>query len=301
MDILGVDMALLGVDDLDAAQRFCRDFGLREAEASAGGSTFTTQDGTGIILRRASDTSLPLTRLSGSTCRETVWGVRSPETIEQIGAELSRDRQVQRDSAGVLHTTDDDDFSIAFQVTCRHSFTAEPARINVAGCPPQRGVNQRIDFRAPVLPRSIGHIVFFTPDPARSAKFYIDRLGFRLSDTFENNKGAFARAKGSADHHNLFFIGTDKVPPSMHHIEFHVTDFNEVMIGGKRLTERGWQTANGPGRHVLGSNYYWYFKTPCGGAFELGADIDVIDDNWVPGDWAYIPENTAGWQVAYKG
>ena len=301
MDILGVDTAILGIEDLEAAQRFCRDFGLKEIEGGAAGSTFLTQDGTGVTLRRASDAALPPTMLRGSTCRETVWGVRDQKCLEQIGAELSRDRQVQRDASGVLHTADDDGFPIAFQVTCRHSFDAQPARINVEGRPPQRGINQRIDFRAPVLPRSIGHIVYFTPNPQRSVQFYRERLGFRLTDSFENNKGAFARAQGSHDHHNLFFIGTEHMPASMHHIEFHVTDFNEVMVGGKKLTERGWQTANGPGRHVLGSNYYWYFKTPCGGAFELGADIDVVDDNWVPGDWAYIPENTAGWQVAYKG
>jgi len=137
MDILGVDMAVLGVDDLEAAQRFCRDFGLQEVEGGAAGSTFLTQDGTGVALRRASDSSLPPTMLRGSTCRETVWGVRDQQSLEQIGTELSRDRQVRRDALGVLHTADDDGFPIAFQVTRRHVFDAQPARSNVAGCQPQ--------------------------------------------------------------------------------------------------------------------------------------------------------------------
>ncbi len=300
MDILGVDLAILGVDDLDAARRFCGDFGLAEAEGGKAGATFETQDGTAIALCGAGNSSLPPTTLGGSTCRETVWGVRDQDALDRIGAELSRDRQIRRDAAGVLHSTDDDGLAIAFRVTRRHPFDAQPARINVAGCEPQRGVNRRIDLKVPVVPRSVGHIVFFSPNPKRSAEFYTERLGFRLTDTFQDNRGVFARAQGSHDHHNLFFIGTDKMPPSLHHIEFHVTDFNEVMIGGKKLTDRGWKTANGPGRHVLGSNYYWYFKTPCGGAFELGADIDFVDDDWVPGNWAFVPENTAGWRVAYE-
>jgi catechol 2,3-dioxygenase-like lactoylglutathione lyase family enzyme len=301
MDILGLDTAILGVDDLEAAQKFCRDFGLTETERGAAGSSFESQDGTGLVLRGSRDRGLPGTTLSGSTCREAVWGVREAATLERIGAELSRDRQVARDANGVLHTVDDDGLSIAFQLSRRHDFPAEPAKINVTGCPPQRGLNRRIDFNAPVVPRSLGHIVYFSPDPTRSIKFYAQRLGFRVTDSFAENKGTFARAAGSQDHHTLFFIGNKEMPARMQHIEFHVTDFNEVMVGGKRLTDRGWQTAMGPGRHVLGSNYFWYFKTPCGGAFELGADIDYVDDKWQPHEWAYVPENTAGWRVAYQG
>jgi catechol 2,3-dioxygenase-like lactoylglutathione lyase family enzyme len=301
MDILGLDTAVLGVDDLEAAQNFCRDFGLTEIERGTNGSHFETRDGTGVVLRRSLDTTLPTTTLRDSTCREAVWGVRDRETLERIGAELTRDRQVTYDANDALHTIDDDGLAVAFQISRRHAFAADPAKINVAGCAPQRGLNRRVDFQAPVVPRSLGHIVFFSPDPLRSVKFYVDRLGFRVTDTFAENKGAFARAAGSHDHHNLFFIGTKEMPPRMQHIEFHVTDFNEVMVGGKRLTQRGWQTAMGPGRHVLGSNYFWYFKTPCGGAFELGADIDYVDDNWQAGEWAYVPENTAGWRVAYQG
>ena len=59
------------------------------------------------------------------------------------------------------------------------------------------------------------------------------------------------------------------------------------MMGGRRLTEKGWKTYVGPGRHVLGSNYFWYFKTPCGGAMELACDMDYVDDNWEAKEWEY--------------
>jgi hypothetical protein len=104
-------------------------------------------------------------------------------------------------------------------------------------------------------------------------------VGFRLTDLYRG-RSCFLRAQGSHDHHNLFLIKKEDIPRGMHHIEFHVTDFNEVMMGARRLTEKGWPTMVGSGPHVLGSNYFWHFKTPCGGAMELARDMDYVDDDW---------------------
>ena len=48
MDIVGVDTAVFGVEDLDAARNFCRDYGLKEVEHGAAGASFEAQDGTGV-------------------------------------------------------------------------------------------------------------------------------------------------------------------------------------------------------------------------------------------------------------
>jgi catechol 2,3-dioxygenase-like lactoylglutathione lyase family enzyme len=291
MDILGVDSAVFGVDDVEAARKFCRDYGFKELEHGATGASFEALDGTGVVLRRSDDRSLPTAPVGGSTGRETVWGVRDKAAIEKIGAELSNDRQVRRDEQGVLHTTDDDGLAIAFRVSQRHKYAAKPMPFNVAGLPPQRAVNSRVDFDTRGEPRSLGHIVYWSPDPDRSMKFYKDRLGFRVTDHVNNKGGVFARCQGSSDHHNLFFIGRPDSTPSFQHLECHFGDVQEVLVGGSILDRNGWKTMRGPGRHVQGSNYYWYFMTPMGGAFELSADIDQVDDNWVPGEWETLAEN----------
>ena len=97
--------------------------------------------------------------------------------------------------------------ALAFQVTKRHAYDAKPAPFNVPGLPPQRAINSRVDFETRGQARSVGHIVFWSDDPDRSMKFYTDRLGFRMTDHVQNKGGVFARAAGSRDHHNLFFIG----------------------------------------------------------------------------------------------
>jgi naringenin degradation protein FdeC len=294
MDIVGVDNAVFGVEDLDAARRFCREYGFKEVEHGAAGAELEALDGTAVSLRLASDASLPAAPVKGATGRETVWGVRDKAALERVGAELSSDRQVRRDSAGVLHTSDDEGLAIAFRVTKRHGFDAKPALINVAGLPPQRPMNNRVDFTVKGEPRSLGHIVFWSDDPDRSMKFYTERLGFRVTDHVKNKAGVFARAAGSHDHHNIFFIGKPGATVSFQHLECHFTDFQEIVLSGMYLNKQGWKTARGPGRHVLGSNYYWYFVTPMGGAFELSADIDQIDDDWVAGEWNALSD-VSGW------
>jgi catechol 2,3-dioxygenase-like lactoylglutathione lyase family enzyme len=298
MNIRGVDRVILGVDEMDAAQTFLRDFGLSEVEKGDHGATFEALDGTNLVLRNAADRSLPMAVGSTTNAREIIWGVTGPDELEKIGAELSKDRQVVMGSDGVLRTRDNTGYGIAFQATKRHPYEAKPALINVAGLPPQRPPNQRVDFSAPHRPRSIGHIVLYVPDLNNARDFYIERLGFRLTDSYRD-RSCFLRAQGSHDHHNLFLIKKEDIPGGLHHIEFHVGDFNEVAMGGRRMTDKGWKTYVGPGRHTLGSNYFWYFKSPCGGAVELACDMDYADDNWEAKEWEYSTDVIAAWCTSY--
>jgi hypothetical protein len=193
MNIRGVDSVILGVEEMDAAQRFLRNFGLTEFERGQHGARFETLDGTDLVLRGSADCSLPMAVGAQANAREIVWGVESSEELQKVGSELSRDRQVAVAADGVLRTTDASGYGIAFQVTRRHAYDARPGLINVAGLPPQRSPNQRVDFKAPHRPRSIGHIVLYVPDLERARDFYVERLGFRLTDSYRD-RSCFLRA-----------------------------------------------------------------------------------------------------------
>ena len=85
---------------------------------------------------------------------------------------------------------------IAFRVTERASYEAQTKVINVTGLPNRRPVNQRGSFKVAGKARAMGHLVFWSRDPERSIASYRDRLGFRVTDSYQNNGGIFARAKG---------------------------------------------------------------------------------------------------------
>ena len=121
MNIRGVDRVVLGVEEMDAAQRFLRDFGLSEIERGEHGATFEALDGTNLVLRGAADRALPMAVGAPTNAREIIWGVDGGDELQKLGAELSKDRQVAMGPDGVLRTRDDTGYGIAIQVTRRRA------------------------------------------------------------------------------------------------------------------------------------------------------------------------------------
>jgi catechol 2,3-dioxygenase-like lactoylglutathione lyase family enzyme len=281
MKILGLDYLVLAADDLDACTKCLDDYGLTPIERSASGATYEALDGTGVILRKPSDASLPNAIAPDPNMREMRYGVADTATLDAIGAELSKDRNVKLID-GVLRSTDDDGYPIGFQVSVRRKFEVPHCGGNVPGQVPGRPVNQtavRVGYDARPMACSLSHAVTFTRDKVRAEKFYTRRLGFRLSDAF-TDLGPFLRPAGTQEHHTLFMIEAPLV--GLQHFTFHFADPNAYFKAGWQFASKGHKSFWGPGRHVLGSNYFWYFKSPFGGLIEFDADMDLHDDSWKP-------------------
>src|SRR5690606_30910517 len=98
----------------------------------------------------------------------------------------------------------------------------------------------------------------------------VNRLGFRVSDRLGG--GPFLRAGGTTDHHTLFLIQAPEHIKGVEHISFHLSGPSELMLAGQRFEKAGHESFWGPGRHGLGSNWFWYFDGPLGCRFEYDAD-----------------------------
>ena len=279
MNIIGPDYLVFGVDDVPACQQMLKDYGAIVKDESASGGTYVAMDGTGVILKHKDDPSLPPAVAPAPNARETIYGVADPETLEAIRVELMKDREVT-EVDGVLHSTDDDGYPIGFQVTIRHAIDLPHYGVNVPGQAPGRAINEIAAIEdQEIRPLSLSHVVFFTIDKVKAEKFYAERLGFRTVDVF-TNLGPFMRPAGTQDHHTLFLIQAPKL--GQQHFTFHFAGANEILKAGFELVNKGYSSMWGPGRHVLGSNYFWYFNSPFGGLLELDADMDLHDDDWEP-------------------
>jgi catechol 2,3-dioxygenase-like lactoylglutathione lyase family enzyme len=280
MNIIGPDELVFGVDDLETCGRYLRDYGLTPTEGPHGGTRLEALDGTAVVLRAASDRSLPPPTSAKSQLRETVYGVGDDASLAAIASELGKDREVSRDPDGSLTCFDDMGFALRFRRTRRRAYTAAPDLTNAPGAPPQRPPNQ-IGAKPDtvVLPRTLSHVVLFVPDSAKAEKFYA-RLGFRTTDRF-TGVGPFMRPAGSLDHHTLFMIQAPPFLKGLEHFTFHVGSVTEMMLAGARFESKGYETFWGPGRHVFGSNWFWYFNSPLGCHVEYDADMDLHDDSWV--------------------
>jgi catechol 2,3-dioxygenase-like lactoylglutathione lyase family enzyme len=276
MNIIGPDALLFGVDDIDACTRYLTDYGLEPV----GNGRFEALDGTAVIVAAKNDPSLPAPLGTGSMLRKTIYGVADQATLDAIADELGKDREVKRLEDGSLEATDDLGFVLGFQVTVRKLLSLPAEAINAPGVPPQRPANAiGVEDGAQPRPRSLSHVVYFVPDFARMEAFYAERLGFITTDRFIG-VGPFMRPAGTQDHHTLFFI---KTPPHMQgceHFTFHMGGPTEVMQAGNQMLSKGHQSFWGPGRHLYGSNWFWYFKSPFGCSMEYDADMDLHDEHW---------------------
>lgn len=135
-----------------------------------------------------------------------------------------------------------------------------------------------------VAPLKLGHVACHAPDPAATAGFYAERLGFRVSDWIEDR---FVFLRCSHEHHTVNFTrGPDA---RMHHLAFELRDAAHMhracdILGGQKATVL-W----GPVRHGPGHNVAMYHRDPDGNAIEMFYDLDRMTDEalgfWDPRPW----------------
>ncbi|HWM97768.1 MAG TPA: VOC family protein, partial [Streptosporangiaceae bacterium] len=131
-----------------------------------------------------------------------------------------------------------------------------------------------------VRPRRLGHAVLGTADLAASKAFFVDGLGFRVSD-YISDRGAFLRCSG--DHHNVLILAAPV--PFLHHTSWEVDDVDEIGRGATAMLEgHPERHVWGLGRHHAGANFFWYLCDPAGNFSEYFSDMDCnLDDQlWSP-------------------
>lgn len=280
MNINGIARVTYGVSDLERSTAFFLDLGLTASAADADHSVFTLAEGSAVELRRADDPALPEPFLAGDGPRELTWGVPDAAELRKVRADLERDRPVTQAADGSLHTRDDAGLAIAFQVYERR----EPY---VAGSPENspsvvRRFNRRRRWYDRAEPKILFHAVFGTPRAADAIAFYTERLGFRVTDVLRG-KGAFLRAAGRSEHHNLMLFAAPRTLFS--HVSFGVESIDELMAGANHMQRSGWASDSEIGRHRASSMIFSYVPCPAGGRAEYSADGDYVDDDWQPSVW----------------
>ena len=145
-------------------------------------------------------------------------------------------------------------------------------RVGLRGCP--EGLQAR--------PRRLGHVLLFTPDIGRQIDFYTRVLGLKLSD---RSQSIVAFLRCTTDHHNLAFLASKG--PGFHHASFEVGSVDEIAIGAQRMLDAGCEPGWGLGRHVIGSNFFYYTRDPWGSFAEYFHDLDYIPEHcaWEPRDF----------------
>ena len=279
-----LDHFVFSVPDLDVAARFYDDFGLevRRRDDRLDLHTVGHAHRWGTVLQAAGAKRLQY--LAFGAWEEDFDALRQRLARLGVGT-VEPHPQAEtsglwfRDPEGVLVNA-----VVAAKVSPDAKIAAAPAAVALGtAAAPARSKAPRVH------PRRLSHTLLFTSDVPRSWRFYADTMGLRLSDR-SGDGIAFMHGAHSSDHHVLAFAKSDG--PGLHHSSWDVATIDDVGLGMEYMVARGHAQGWGVGRHVLGSNYFYYVRDPWGSFAEYSHDIDFIpaDLEWHAGD--HPPEDS---------
>jgi 2,3-dihydroxy-p-cumate/2,3-dihydroxybenzoate 3,4-dioxygenase len=140
----------------------------------------------------------------------------------------------------------------------------------------------------------IGHVVFLTPNADKAVDYFRDVLNFRRSDSIGDD-AVFMRPFPSPYHHGIGLFKSDRY--GLHHVNFMVTEIDDIGRGFNRLRANDVTIANGIGRHPVSGSVFLYFFEPDGMTLEysFGMEEFAEADPRQPKRWPYVPESFDIW------
>ena len=138
-------------------------------------------------------------------------------------------------------------------------------------------------------PTKISHVVLNSAKTDDQVPFFVDVLGFKLSDS--SHMMEFLRC--SADHHSIAIFRNNG--PSLNHVAYELPNIDGLMRGTGRVKKNGFDIEWGIGRHGPGSNVFSYFIEPNGFVAEYTTELDQLDDA------THVPQDADYWQKVVPG
>ena len=121
----------------------------------------------------------------------------------------------------------------------------------------------------------LGHLVFGSTQYAQTVDFFRNRLNFRVSDEV-NGWVTFMRCFPNPFHHSL---GIASAPQNrLHHVNFMVTDLDDVGRALNRFRRNNVPIVYGPGRHPPSGSVFLYFLDPDGMTMEFSYGMEEFPE-----------------------
>ena len=148
--------------------------------------------------------------------------------------------------------------------------------------------------------QGLGHIVLAVSDQEKANAFYLDALGFKLSDHIELGKPGqsieITFLHCNPRHHTLA-LAPLPVPQRLNHFLIQVDNIDDVGLSYDRAQAAGHKITSSLGRHTNDRMISYYMKTPSGFDIEFGyGGLEIEEDNWQPGryyspsSWGHKPQ-----------
>ena len=137
------------------------------------------------------------------------------------------------------------------------------------------------EFSDPFMPRlakiqRLGHVVLRVADFDAACAFYTRVLGFRVSDLIDG-QACFMRCHPSPYHHGIALIKS--AAPQLHHVNFMVSEIDDIGRAIARFGKAGVPIVYGPGRHPPSGSVFLYFLEPDGLTLEYSFGMEEFPEH----------------------
>jgi 2,3-dihydroxy-p-cumate/2,3-dihydroxybenzoate 3,4-dioxygenase len=122
----------------------------------------------------------------------------------------------------------------------------------------------------------IGHVVVGSPNYEKAVHNLNTIFNFSISD-FVEHKFTWMRCFPNPLHHT-FAIGNSS-RNHLHHINFMVTDVDDIGCALNRLKKAGVEIVFGPGRHLPSTSIFLYFLDPDGMTMEFSFGMELLPED----------------------
>ena len=165
---------------------------------------------------------------------------------------------------------------------------------------------RRMAFGVPLTVRSqdaeparLQHTVFQTTQLEQVVDFYVNRIGFVVSDDVVDDNGRLMVVflRSDDEHHSLAFFRGSK--NEWDHHCYETTDWNGIRDWGDKFARQRIPIFFGPGRHGPGNNLFFMVTDPDGNRLELSAELQTVQADAVPGLWPHNEYTLNSWGRAW--
>lgn len=161
------------------------------------------------------------------------------------------------------------------------------------------GVSALGDRSRQGAPARMQHTVFQTTELESVVRFYVERIGFAVSDEVvdENGRLMVVFMRSDDEHHTLaFFRGSQN---EWDHHCYETKEWNDIRDWGDQFARGDIPIFFGPGRHGPGNNLFFMITDPDGNRLEFSAELERVDADATPGVWPNTERTLNSWGRAW--
>ncbi len=122
----------------------------------------------------------------------------------------------------------------------------------------------------------LGHVVLQTATHAATERYFLEQLSFRASDRIEGAV-TFLRCFPNPLHHSFGLSNSTK--SGLHHVNFMVTDIDDIGRALYRMQAADVPIVFGPGRHPPSESIFLYFLDPDGLTVEYSFGMEEFPEH----------------------